>query len=593
MYKFLNNSKAYDNFKIVETKTFNEVVLSCLSRPIKTYKLFNNDTFDFDENVKAVRLVHSPTRQSKHIPGILDLSTTHGKMKGRFLYICKPDDKRLPFFLVPYQVPYKFDKSTKRLYVTFQFSKWDDTDKAPYGILVQNLGDTIVLSNYYEYILYCKSLNISIQQFTKESKQIIKRSQLSCDELIQTIAMHYNIECVHKSQSYIFTIDPYGSNDYDDALSYDIKERKLSIYITNVAIVLDYLNLWNAFSKRVSSIYLPDQKRSMLPGIITDSLCSLKEKHYKLCYKLDVYYDENGNIIENIIGLCYAYISKNYYYEKEDEFMQRKDIQKLSTLLNCKHSKDIVTKCMLYFNEYIALYLKKKSCGIFKSLKQTDILCEDNKPSNLPQNVIDFINITKNNSSRYISYPKRQDKTTPCPIEEDDNDDLGISYQSLTHKHIGAYIQATSPIRRIVDLLNNIAIQDCISYENNQHSMKLSKGSSNFYNWWTEQKQMEYINTSMRAIRKIQSKCKIYALHEYNKSRNIPITYEGYLYDRIKKVSDGKYQYMVYLPKLQLATYVTLLEEYDNYSQHNFTLHVFMSEENDKKKIKLQIIRSD
>ena len=59
---------------------------------------------------------------------------------------------------------------------------------------------------------------------------------------------------------------------------------------------MDYLNLWSSFSKRISSIYLPDKKRSMLPTILSDCLCSLKEKENKICFVLDIYYDEHNEI---------------------------------------------------------------------------------------------------------------------------------------------------------------------------------------------------------------------------------------------------------------------------------------------------------
>ena len=38
----------------------------------------------------------------------------------------------------------------------------------------------------------------------------------------------------------------------------------LRIYISNVSIWLDYLNLWNIFSDRVSTIYFPDKKPASL-----------------------------------------------------------------------------------------------------------------------------------------------------------------------------------------------------------------------------------------------------------------------------------------------------------------------------------------
>ena len=123
--------------------------------------------------------------------------------------------------------------------------------------------------------------------------------------------------------------------------------------------------------------------------------------------------------------------------------------------------------------------------------------------------------------------------------------------------------------------------------------IKLSSSAIEFYNKWTSMDNLEYINTSSRAIRKIQSKCQIYALHEENRKRNKENNYKGYLFDKIKKEGDGKYQFMVYLPSINLTSYITLLNDFDNYSVHNFSLYVFMSEENDKKKIKLQICYKD
>ena len=32
----------------------------------------------------------------------------------------------------------------------------------------------------------------------------------------------------------------------------------------------DHLNIWESFSRRVSTIYLPDRKRPMLPTILSD-----------------------------------------------------------------------------------------------------------------------------------------------------------------------------------------------------------------------------------------------------------------------------------------------------------------------------------
>ena len=554
MYKFICQHNDYQNYRYVETKTFQTI--NHIKKSPKELKLFVNDIFDYDNDFS---LVHSNFRSNKMNPGILNLSITYGKENNKkFLYLCKPDDKRIPFFLIPYNKPLEFDKSIQNIYITFEFKHWDY--EHPYGIISQNLGNICILNNYYEYILYCKSLNISIQKFTKEVKQ---KLQLENNKnIIEKIVNKYNLEIRHKS-NYIFTLDTEQSNDYDDALSYDKNENKISIYISNVAMIMDELDLWDAFSNRISTIYLPDKKRTMLPSLLIDALCSLKEKQYKLCYYLDIFYNDKNEYKTHKFGICSAYIRKNINYNNNDFFETNESFKQILKILKIKHSKQVVTRLMLMFNHYAAKEMWIKEQGIFKVLHQDDL--KDNIPNNIPKDIYEHICIIKNKASNYSTY------------------NPNIIYKSSTHKEIDLYTQLTSPIRRLVDLLNNIKLLQYVI------DFQLSEKSIFFYNKWTTNENMEYINISSRAIRKIQSKCLIYKKYEENKKNNYKPLYKGYVFDKAYKQGDGKFHYMVYIPNLQLTTYVTLIEDLENYSNHCFSLYVFMSEENDKKKIKLQL----
>jgi exoribonuclease R len=560
MYKFICQENTYENYDYFETNTFQKVNITGLDKTPKELKLLSNDVFNFDNN--TIEIVHSNFRSNQYNPGILDLTISYGKHKGKMLYLCKPDDKRIPFFLIPYNVPYNFDKSIKKLYITFSFLNWEK--EFPHGTMTQNLGNINELQNFYEYILYCKSLNISIQQFTKQAKKKIQNR--SNEEIIQGIVYKYNIEPIIKKDEFVFSIDSNASNDFDDAMSYSFKENKISIYITNVALIMDTMELWDAFTKRISSIYLPDKRRTMLPTILVDCLCSLRQKENKLCYVLDIFYDEKGNIKNHVFKIAKVYISKNYRYENEDEYKDNKYFKKIAELLGVKKSKEVVTKLMLYFNHYSAKQLAQYKEGIYKSLnhdsKNNDT--ENEKiPEHLPDHIRQHIFILKNQASNYTLF--------------EDN-----IYKSSIHKDIDIYIQSTSPIRRLVDILNNIMIMNCFNLYD------VSEKGIDFYRYWTKSEQLDFINVSSRAIRKIQSKCRIYNQYQINKELDFDNKYKGYVYDKIKKECDGKYQYMVYVPEIQITTYVTLLQDLDNYSCHNFSLFVFMSEVNEKKKIKLQ-----
>ena len=169
------------------------------------HKLFTNDVFiiEKEKNVdskneqnKRVTIIHSSIRSGPSIPGVLILTgnKTYGRenqkqsegnggllkkqnnsKNSKLLYKCIPDDMRLPCFLVSYEVKnVGFSKVIKNMYVTFHFDSWDD--KHPKGKLDNVIGSVDVLDNFYEYQLYCKSLNASIQKFQKDATKALENS---------------------------------------------------------------------------------------------------------------------------------------------------------------------------------------------------------------------------------------------------------------------------------------------------------------------------------------------------------------------------------------------------------------------------------
>ena len=78
----------------------------------------------------------------------------------------------------------------------------------------------------------------------------------------------------------------------------------VSIYIANVFLWLETLGLWKSLSSRVSTIYLPDRKRPMLPTILSDNLCSLQENQTRFAFALDVVLDDIG--FKNVTTLSFT-----------------------------------------------------------------------------------------------------------------------------------------------------------------------------------------------------------------------------------------------------------------------------------------------
>ena len=549
-----------------------------LYNPSFSNKLFNDDIINYDKETNTVlNIIHSPIRLCQYIPGVIVLKNnkTYGRVsvKGKLLYKCIPDDNRLPHFLIPYEMKHiGFSKVFINIYITFQFKEWNVDDKYPIGIITQNIGSVDVLDNFYEYQLYCKKLNFSLQKFNKD---VIKYTYLKTDPIIlkkEILEKYPSIEDRTNQSIYkIFSIDPPSCSDFDDAFSINQlgnNKYKLSIYISNVPLWIDFLELWGSFSSRVSTIYLPDRKRPMIPPILSDCLCSLQENQNRMALVMDTifYLDINKKLqIENIsYSNVLINIYKNYSYEEPLLLLNEnyilllkitKNISKQYKYMSINNSHDLVAYLMIFMNHYTAKEMQKYNNGIFRSVQIKD---KEQEQDIIPEEIIDFIKIWNSSSGNYVE------------IKEG----ICISHELLK---MDAYIHITSPIRRIVDLLNIIKLQE------NKFGILSQKANEFYNNWITE---LDFINLSIKSIRKIQNDCSLLHLCCTDPEVMKEI-YIGYIFDKLER-NDGLIEYMVVIPKLKMISKIITREINKNYSQYKFKLYLFNNEENFKKKIRLE-----
>ena len=195
---------------------------------------------------------------------------------------------------------------------------------------------------------------------------------------------------------------------------------------------------------------------------------------------------------------------------------------------------------MITYNEYCGQILYNHKVGIYKT---------NNKSYQTPSTVSEHINKFKMTSSHYMPYK---------------NDDV-------------SYIQITSPIRRLVDLLN---MQLLCKYELN---IIFSEEANIFYSKWFND--LDYINITTRYIRKLQSKCKLISIFEREQHK----VFDGYVFDKIKR-ADDKYHYNIYLPELNIFSSLSLNLNIIEYTKHIFKLFMFKDESILKKKLKLYLV---
>ena len=123
---------------------------------------------------------------------------------------------------------------------------------------------------------------------------------------------------------YFCTIDPNGARDHDDAIYFDIKENILYVAIADVSYFvkegseLDLLAL-----KKSTSVYLPHKVLPMLPPILSEEMCSLKEGVDRYSYVFKLHLDlENLSVKKAELFEAIINSHKNFSYGRIDRVIE-------------------------------------------------------------------------------------------------------------------------------------------------------------------------------------------------------------------------------------------------------------------------------
>jgi len=215
---------------------------------------------------------------------------------------------------------------------------------------------------------------------------------------------------------------------------------------------------------------------------------------------------------------------------------------------------------MIIMNYYSARELKLHQTGIYRSAK----LHKSYKaPESVPDEVSKFLKIWHSFGGKYTKYEN---------LESHDMLDFD------------AYVHITSPIRRIPDFLNILKLQDALGL------VELKGGALDFYNKWTSVESIDYINRTMRSIRRVQNECSLLSMCQKNDSITKKV-YRGYIFDKMVR-NDALFQYMVYLPEIKMTNRITSRHDMDLNSSYEFKIYVFKDESRLKHKIRLEILNT-
>jgi len=278
----------------------------------------------------------------------------------------------------------------------------------------------------------------------------------------------------------LMTIDGRGTLDFDDALSIEEKggSFRLGVHIIDVGhfIQKDDAIDQEALS-RGSSIYMPDQKISMLPSALAEGLCSLKAGNLRPAISIMIdlnplaeitdyeifpslikvkhqltYYDVNVDAEENRNILILRDIAEKFRKKRLDARAVQITVPEINVWVN--ENRDIsvnrinrespgrmlVSEIMIMANWLMARYLKAHSVpAIFRTQPEPRERLYKNNAGTLFQNWMQ-----RRLLSRFI-----------LSADPDWHSGLGLD----------AYVTATSPIRKYFDLVTQRQIRASLGLE--------------------------------------------------------------------------------------------------------------------------------
>ena len=491
--------------------------------------------------------------------GILRLDRTYGRTENgkRLLYRCIPDSPDTSDILVPYQIAQSFEKAHKNKYILYKIVSDDKAlDKAAQlmrGEIVETLGDVDSPEAFNEYQVCRKRLNIPLGPFTEVAKRRLKG-----DDEWPLIEKMLDGDKIADLRNYnVITIDPDSCTDFDDAFSAHIigNTVMVNVYISHVFLWMETYHLWDHITDRVSTIYLPDKKRPMLPPILSEKLCSLVAGKHRVALVMSVRFNiqTRQQIAEPVFSNAIINVTKNYSYD-DPKLNKNTTYCHLRDISGHVDSHDVVAWWMIKMNEESARRIRS---GIFR--KQVGVAATEGVH---PLTTADKI------PSAVRRWLKMDGPTGSAQYSTVSGEHAGLGVQH--------YVHITSPIRRIADIVNQAALmKDVMGYT-------VSADCERFLEKWLGK--MDDLNAAMRNIRRVQMDCEL-LYHCRRDETAVDAIYSGMA---IAKESDC--EYTIYIEKLGLITYIKTETPITLFEPMRFQIYVFNDEARLYKKVRLRCV---
>ena len=248
---------------------------------------------------------------------------------------------------------------------------WKKTSKNPVGKIVKVLGNKNEHTAEIHSILYQYGLSPSFPKNVEKSSSLLSE-KIPASEIKRRVDFR---KCP------TFTIDPKDAKDYDDALSV----KKLSsgnwevgVHIADVGFYVkenDFID--EEALNRSTSVYLVDRVVPMLPEILSNNICSLKQGVDRLCYSVILEMNEKADILSYQIKKTVIHSDKRFTYEQAQQIIDDRngvfstELSLLSSLSKKMRKKRLSSGSINFERDEVKFILDKKNNPVDVFLKKS------------------------------------------------------------------------------------------------------------------------------------------------------------------------------------------------------------------------------
>jgi exoribonuclease R len=309
-------------------------------------KIFHEDEVNDDLSLKVSK------RDEFLIGGVIkfkNMYTFEYNDKGIEMFEFIPINWRYPKFLVATNIKKNLIKSKKKVidyFVVIKFKEWKT--KIPIGHIEKCLGPVDEIINQYDILFHYYP-----------PMPIVKPEPINIELKKTNLTIKTDV----------YSIDPEGCIDIDDALSYDFQNKRIGVHIADVADIIDTYNF-----NKYSTVYAPHKNVPMFPENISTFIASLREGQMRNVITCWINNDGSYNFEENCIK-----VTKNLTYENAEILKNSNEILKILYEKSIELGKNInidvidthkmVEVYMILYNQYICELLENRKNMIYRNQK--------------------------------------------------------------------------------------------------------------------------------------------------------------------------------------------------------------------------------